>query len=129
MKIVFMGTPEFAVPSLSALIGAGHEIAAVVTQPDRPSGRGKVLTPPLSSGCLAGITRELALEWGAAAGLPVCEEPLAYAVLDDVAYAATVTFTLLVPARSRAALDTALATASAGTLEALHVGTRVADLR
>ena len=41
-----MGTPEFAVPSLSALIGAGHEIAAVVTQPDRPSGRGKVLTPP-----------------------------------------------------------------------------------
>ena len=46
MKIVFMGTPEFAVPSLSALIGAGHEIAAVVTQPDRPSGRGKVLTPP-----------------------------------------------------------------------------------
>ncbi len=46
---------------------------------------GKVLTPPLSSGCLAGITRELALEWGAAAGLPVCEEPLAYAVLDDVA--------------------------------------------
>ncbi len=51
------------------------------------------------------------------------------AVLEDVAYAATVTFTLLVPARSRAALDTALATASAGTLEALHVGTRVADLR
>jgi len=46
MKIVFMGTPEFAVPSLRALIGAGHEIAAVVTQPDRPSGRGKVLTPP-----------------------------------------------------------------------------------
>ncbi len=46
MKIVFMGTPEFAVPSLSALIGAGYEIAAVVTQPDRPSGRGKVLTPP-----------------------------------------------------------------------------------
>ena len=41
-----MGTPEFAVPSLSALIGAGYEIAAVVTQPDRPSGRGKVLTPP-----------------------------------------------------------------------------------
>ncbi len=46
MKIVFIGTPEFAVPSLSALIGAGYEIAAVVTQPDRPSGRGKVLTPP-----------------------------------------------------------------------------------
>lgn len=46
MKIVFMGTPDFAVPSLDALTRAGYEVAAVVTQPDRPSGRGKVLTPP-----------------------------------------------------------------------------------
>lgn len=46
---------------------------------------GELLTPPLSSGCLAGITRELALEWGAAAGLPVREGSLPYAVLDDVA--------------------------------------------
>jgi methionyl-tRNA formyltransferase len=46
MKIVFMGTPEFAVPSLNALIDAGYEVAAAVTQPDRPSGRGKVLTLP-----------------------------------------------------------------------------------
>jgi len=46
MKIVFMGTPDFAVPSLDALTHAGYEVAAVVTQPDRPSGRGKVLTPP-----------------------------------------------------------------------------------
>lgn len=41
MKIVFMGTPDFAVGALQAIIDAGHEIAAVVTQPDRPKGRGK----------------------------------------------------------------------------------------
>ncbi|WP_274650508.1 methionyl-tRNA formyltransferase [Paenibacillus humicola] len=46
MKIVFMGTPEFAVPSLQALLDAGHDIALVVTQPDRPKGRKKTLTPP-----------------------------------------------------------------------------------
>lgn len=46
MKIVFMGTPEFAVPSLRALIDAGYEVTAVVTQPDRPKGRKRVLTPP-----------------------------------------------------------------------------------
>ncbi|MFD0713659.1 methionyl-tRNA formyltransferase [Paenibacillus sp. GCM10027626] len=46
MRIVFMGTPEFAVPSLEALVAAGHQIAAVVTQPDRPKGRKKVMTPP-----------------------------------------------------------------------------------
>ena len=41
MRIVFMGTPEFAVPSLKSLVREGHEIAAVITQPDRPAGRGK----------------------------------------------------------------------------------------
>lgn len=46
MRIVFMGTPDFAVPSLKALLAAGHDIAAVVTQPDRPKGRGQKLTPP-----------------------------------------------------------------------------------
>ena len=40
MKIVFMGTPEFAVPTLEALIEK-HDVAAVVTQPDKPKGRGK----------------------------------------------------------------------------------------
>ncbi|MEL7140061.1 MAG: methionyl-tRNA formyltransferase, partial [Pseudomonadota bacterium] len=45
MRIVFMGTPEFAVPLLDALVGAGHEIAAVYTQPPRPAGRGKALRP------------------------------------------------------------------------------------
>ncbi|QTH45983.1 methionyl-tRNA formyltransferase [Cohnella sp. LGH] len=45
MKILFMGTPQFAVPSLEALLERGHEVAAVVTQPDRPKGRKRELTP------------------------------------------------------------------------------------
>lgn len=45
MRIVFMGTPDFAVSSLEALYESGHEIALVVTQPDRPKGRGYTLTP------------------------------------------------------------------------------------
>ncbi|USI72130.1 methionyl-tRNA formyltransferase [Sphingomonas morindae] len=45
MRIVFLGTPEFAVPSLEALHRAGHDIACVYTQPPRPAGRGKALTP------------------------------------------------------------------------------------
>jgi len=46
MRIVFMGTPEFAVPSLRMLLEEGYEVAAVVTQPDRPKGRKRELTPP-----------------------------------------------------------------------------------
>jgi methionyl-tRNA formyltransferase len=46
MKLVFCGTPQFAVPSLLAMIDAGHDIALTLTQPDRPSGRGMQLTPP-----------------------------------------------------------------------------------
>ena len=45
MRIVFMGTPDFAVPVLTALAGAGHDIAAVYSQPPRRAGRGKALTP------------------------------------------------------------------------------------
>jgi methionyl-tRNA formyltransferase len=45
MRILFMGTPQFAVPSLALLIERGYEIAAVVTQPDRPKGRKRELTP------------------------------------------------------------------------------------
>ncbi|GAA0100019.1 methionyl-tRNA formyltransferase [Paraclostridium bifermentans] len=46
MKIVFMGTPEFAVPCLQKIIDEGHEVVAVVTQPDKPKGRGKKLAMP-----------------------------------------------------------------------------------
>ena len=46
MRIVFMGTPEFSVPVLEALIRAGHQILAVVTQPDKPKGRGKAMVMP-----------------------------------------------------------------------------------
>ena len=46
MKLIFMGTPEFAVPTLDAVIAAGHNVAAVFTQPDKPAGRGQKLTPP-----------------------------------------------------------------------------------
>ena len=45
MRLIFMGTPEFSVGTLDALIAAGHEIAAVYTQPPRPAGRGKQLRP------------------------------------------------------------------------------------
>ena len=56
MKIVFMGTPDFAVPSLQALLDAGHEVCAVYTQPDKPQGRKQVLTAP--------PVKELALQRG-----------------------------------------------------------------
>lgn len=45
MRLVFMGTPDFAVPSLRALVGGGHDVVGVFTQPDRPAGRGKKLKP------------------------------------------------------------------------------------
>jgi methionyl-tRNA formyltransferase len=46
MRLVFLGTPEFAVPSVDALARAGHQILAVVAQPDRPAGRGQALKAP-----------------------------------------------------------------------------------
>ena len=56
MRIVFMGTPDFAVPCLQALLDAGHEVCGVFTQPDKPKGRGYALAPP--------PVKELALERG-----------------------------------------------------------------
>ena len=44
LRVVFMGTPDFAAPCLEALLAAGHEVAAVITQPDRPRGRGRKLS-------------------------------------------------------------------------------------
>ncbi|MEH7745067.1 methionyl-tRNA formyltransferase, partial [Neobacillus drentensis] len=45
-KIVFMGTPDFSVPVLQQIINDGYDVIGVVTQPDRPVGRKKILTPP-----------------------------------------------------------------------------------
>lgn len=56
MKIIFAGTPDFAVPALAALIQAGHEIVMVLTQPDRPAGRGMQLR--------ASPVKQLALQHG-----------------------------------------------------------------
>jgi methionyl-tRNA formyltransferase len=60
-RLIFMGTPEFALPSLEALMATGERVVAVVTQPDRPRGRGQKLTPP--------PVKELALT----RGLPVLQ--------------------------------------------------------
>ena len=46
MKLVFMGTPDYAVNTLEALISAGHNVAAVFAQPDKPVGRKHIITPP-----------------------------------------------------------------------------------
>ena len=43
MRVIFMGTPDFSVGTLEAIIEAGHEVALVVTQPDKPKGRGKTM--------------------------------------------------------------------------------------
>lgn len=61
LRVVYMGTPDFAVPCLDKLIADGHEVAAVVTQPDRPKGRGQKLT--------ASPVKEAALRYG----LPVLQ--------------------------------------------------------
>ena len=53
-RIIFAGSPEFAVPTLEALLASGHQVVAVLTQPDRPSGRGRKLQPgPVKVAALA----------------------------------------------------------------------------
>ncbi len=54
-RLIFMGTPAFALPSLEALLAAGEEVAAVVTQPDKPRGRGQKISPS--------PVKDLALAW------------------------------------------------------------------
>jgi methionyl-tRNA formyltransferase len=58
LRLVFLGTPDFAVPTLNALVAAGHQVLEVVTQPDRPKGRRQELTPsPVKAAALAhGLT-------------------------------------------------------------------------
>ena len=85
MRIVFMGTPDFAVPVLTALVEAGHEVAAAYTQPPRPAGRGKQLRPsPVQT-----KAEELGIAVRHPASLRDLDEQAAFAALDaDVAVVA-----------------------------------------
>ena len=72
MNLVFAGTPEFAVPTLEAIVGAGHRVLAVYTQPDRPAGRGrKLVDSPIKNAALAH-------------GLPVHQPPKLGAAADEL---------------------------------------------
>lgn len=77
MKIIYMGTPDFAVPTLDALVKGGHEVIAAVTQPDKPKGRGKaVLMTPV---------KEKALEYGIPVYQPVkARDPEFVALLKEM---------------------------------------------
>ncbi len=85
MRIIFMGTPDFAEPALVALHEAGHEIACVYTQPPRPAGRGKKLRPsPVQL-----KAEELGLEVRCPPSLKPAEEKEAFAALEaDIAVVA-----------------------------------------
>ncbi len=86
MRIIFMGTPDFAVPALEALVAAGHEVVAAYTQPPRPGGRrGKELTPtPVHR-----KAEELRIAVRHPASLKGAEEQAAFAALDaDIAVVA-----------------------------------------
>ncbi len=85
MRLAFMGTPEFAVPTLDALVAAGHEVMAVYTQPPRPAGRGKRLTPS----AVQARAEELGLEVRSPVSLKTAEAQAEFAALDlDVAIVA-----------------------------------------
>lgn len=78
MRIIFMGTPDFAVPALEALVAAGHQVVAAYTQPPRPGGRrGKELTPTL----VHRKAEELGIEVRHPASLKGAEEQAAFAAL------------------------------------------------
>lgn len=96
-RIVFAGTPEFSVPPLRALLASGHKVVGVYSQPDRPAGRGRKLTP--------GPVKEVAVD----AGIPVFQpanfkDPAAVAALAalDADLMVVVAYGLLLP---RAVLD------------------------
>lgn len=85
MRIIFMGTPDFAVPALEALVAEGHEIAAVYSQPPRPAGRGK----QLRASAVQLRAEELEIEVRTPASLKSDEEKAGFATLDaDIAVVA-----------------------------------------
>ena len=78
MRLAFMGTPDFAVPTLQALVDAGHQIAAVYSQPPRPANRGKKLTPsPVQL-----LAEQLGLQVRTPVSLKGEDEKAAFAALD-----------------------------------------------
>jgi methionyl-tRNA formyltransferase len=78
MRIAFMGTPEFAVPTLRALVAAGHDVVAVYTQPPRPAGRGKKLMPS----AVQMVAEVLGIEVRSPVSLRDTEAHAAFAALD-----------------------------------------------
>jgi methionyl-tRNA formyltransferase len=97
MRIIYMGTPDFAVPALDALAKAGHDIIAVYSQPPRPAGRGKALRPsPVHA-----RAEQMGIEVRTPASLKDADVQAAFAALDaDVAVVAA--YGLILP---RAVLD------------------------
>ena len=77
MRIIFMGSPSFAVPTLNALVAAGHEVVAVYTQPPRAAGRGKADRPT----AVAVRAEELGIEVRCPKSLKGAEEQAAFAAL------------------------------------------------
>lgn len=96
MRVVFMGTPDFSVPCLAALVHAGHEVPLVVTQPDRPKGRGRQISPtPVKA---AALERNLTVFQPERPNRPEAVAEIAAArpdVLVVVAYGAILKSTLL----------------------------------
>ena len=94
MRIAFMGTPDFAVPTLDVLAEAGHDIVAVYSQPPRPAGRGKALRPsPVQE-----VAEALGLPVRTPESLRDADEQAAFAALDlDVAVVAAYGLILPVP--------------------------------
>jgi methionyl-tRNA formyltransferase len=94
LRIVFAGTPDFSVPPLQALIDGGYKVSAVYTQPDRPAGRGRKLTPS--------PVKKLALSHGIPVYQPVnfrAEEDLAALEALDADLMVVVAYGLLLPQR------------------------------
>ena len=92
LRLAFMGTPDFAVPTLAELIAQGHEIAAVYSQPPRPKGRGMVLEP----GPVHKFAEAAKLEVRTPLSLKGADEQAAFAALELDA-AIVVAYGLLLP--------------------------------
>src|SRR5258705_2917934 len=92
LRLAFMGTPDFAVPTLAELIAQGHEIAAVYSQPSRPKGRGMVLEP----GPVHKFAKSARLPMRTPLSLKDADEQAAFAALELDA-AIVVAYGLLLP--------------------------------